>query len=105
MCSVGYVGIACSVCDTGYYEQFGKCVACPPSGGASIGALLGLAILLIVLCVALFIIRALLPVDLLKLGLSMLQVTPCTGMKIVAPSCPALARPHPHPRICAYANL
>ena len=76
-CSTGYVGIACSVCAAGYYEQFGKCVSCPPSSGASISALVGIAMLLVVLCVALYFVRTLLPVDLLKLGLSMLQVRVC----------------------------
>ena len=63
-----------SICDVGYFEQFGKCVSCPPSSGASVGALLGISMLLIVLCIGIFLIRTLLPVDVLKLGLSMLQV-------------------------------
>ena len=78
VCVYGWVchraGVACSVCQTGYFEQFGRCVACPPAGGASIGALLGISVLLIVLCIGVFMIRKVLPVDVLKLGLSMLQV-------------------------------
>ena len=73
-CAVGYTGIACSVCAPQYFEQFGKCVACPPSSGASAGALVGIATLLLVLCYAVFRVRSILPVDVLKLGVSMLQV-------------------------------
>ena len=54
--------------------QFGKCVACPPSAGASAGALAGISLLLIVLCLGVYRIRHLLPVDVFKLGLSMVQV-------------------------------
>ena len=74
MCAEGYVGIACSVCGDGYFEQFGKCVACPTSSGASVGQLIGIALALLVLAGVAFWARKLLPVDVLKLGLSMLQV-------------------------------
>ena len=47
---------------------------CPSSGGASIAAMLGILAVLIVACFVVFRYRALLPVDVLKLGLSMLQV-------------------------------
>ena len=73
-CRAGYVGIACSVCADGYFEQFGKCALCPSSSGASIGALLGIVVVLVVACGGVYAVRALLPVDVLKLGLSMLQV-------------------------------
>ena len=73
-CASGYMGIACSVCALGYYEQFGKCVLCPPSSGASVGTMFGISLLLAVLCGLLFFMRRLMPVDVLKLGLSMLQV-------------------------------
>ena len=66
---------ACGVCLPGFFEQFGKCVACPASNGASFGALFGIAVLLVVVAVLLFLMRTLLPVDVLKLGLSMLQVS------------------------------
>ena len=62
------------MCADGYFEQFGKCVACPSSHGASVAAMLGILALLVVACVVFFRIRYLLPVDVLKLGLSMLQV-------------------------------
>ena len=62
------------MCDVGYFEQFGKCVACPPSSRESVGALLGIATLLLLLCGLLYAIRTVLPVDQIKLGLSMLQV-------------------------------
>ena len=65
------------MCAAGYYEQFGKCVSCPPSSGESVGALLGIGSLLLVLCGLLYTVREVLPVDQIKLGLSMLQVSPC----------------------------
>ena len=71
------VAVVCVyLCDSavGYYEQFGKCVVCPPSHGASVGAFVGLSFTLIVLCTGVFFVRHLLPIDVLKLGLSMLQV-------------------------------
>ncbi len=54
--------------------QFGLCVQCPDSSGASAGAVVGIITLLVVVCGVLFALRAFLPVDVLKLGLSMLQV-------------------------------
>ena len=71
------------MCAVGYFEQFGRCVACPPSSGASVGALLGIAVVLAVVCGVVYVIRALLPVDVLKLGLSMLQV----GQSTLATQC------------------
>ena len=75
MCRVSVVCLF-SVCADGYFEQFGKCVACPAASSASAGQLVGILVLLIAVCVGLFTIRTLLPVDVMKLGLSMLQV--CT---------------------------
>ena len=74
VCKGGYKGLLCSVCDEGYFQEFGKCVLCPPSKGASIGALFGLSILLVTMFTILFRLRMLLPVDILKLGLSMVQI-------------------------------
>ena len=54
-------------------------MACPSSGGASVAEMLGLLTLLIVACFVFFRIRHLLPVDVLKLGLSMLQVRTVTS--------------------------
>ena len=65
----------CSLCADGYFEQFGKCVACPSSGGASVAEMLGILAVLIAGCYLFFRVRHLLPVDVLKLGLSMLQVS------------------------------
>ena len=64
-----------SLCVTGYFEQFGRCVACPASGGASAAEMLGILALLLTACFLFFRFRHLLPVDVLKLGLSMLQVS------------------------------
>ena len=73
-CATGYSGIACSVCADGYFEQFGRCALCPQSHGASLGALLGIGLMLVAFAGFVFVIRKVLPVDVLKLGLSMLQV-------------------------------
>ena len=66
----------------GFFEQFGRCTACPASAGASVGTFIGLVFVLVVLGCAAFAIRKVLPVDVLKLGLSMLQVcTQCRSGK------------------------
>ena len=62
------------MCALGYFEQFGVCVPCPSASGASAGAVFGLSLLLLVVVVGVYAIRQLLPVDVLKLGLSMVQV-------------------------------
>ena len=65
----------CSVCVEGYFEQFGRCAQCPPSAGASVVTMIGIGLLLLFVCFFVYFIRTILPVDILKLGLSMLQVT------------------------------
>jgi hypothetical protein len=62
------------VCADGYFEQFGKCTSCPTSQGKSVFALVGISVLLVGLCGLVYFFRSLVPVDVLKLGLSMLQV-------------------------------
>jgi hypothetical protein len=74
VCAPGYAHVACSLCADGYFEQFGLCVTCPKSSGTSIGALLGLSLLLIATCGALYVVRDVLPIDVIKLGVSMLQI-------------------------------
>jgi hypothetical protein len=74
VCATGYDHVACSLCADGYFEQFGLCVVCPKSSAASIGALLGLSLLLIAICVGLYLVRELLPIDVVKLGVSMVQI-------------------------------
>jgi hypothetical protein len=66
--------VACSLCADGYFEQFGLCVACPKSSGTSIGALFGLSLLLVAICGVLYVVRELLPIDVIKLGVSMVQI-------------------------------
>ena len=75
-CAEGYTSIACSLCQVGYFEQFGKCIRCPSTTGASVLEMLGIGALLVVVGTGMFLIRTLLPVDVIKLGLSMLQVRP-----------------------------
>jgi hypothetical protein len=74
VCARGYGHVACSLCADGYFEQFGLCVACPKSSGTSIGALLGLSMLLLAICAVLYMVRSLLPIDVIKLGVSMVQI-------------------------------
>jgi hypothetical protein len=74
VCATGYDHVACSLCAEGYFEQFGLCVACPKSSGTSVGALFGLSLLLIAICGVLYMARELLPIDVIKLGVSMVQI-------------------------------
>ena len=74
VCAPGYTGIMCSVCADNYFQQFGKCAQCPATETASVGELVGISFIIVLLFSALFYIRKIVPVDVLKLGLSMLQV-------------------------------
>jgi hypothetical protein len=62
------------VCADGYFEQFGVCVKCPASQGQSVGVLLGFVIMLSGIAFLVFLVRHLLPVDVIKLGVSLVQV-------------------------------
>ncbi len=73
-CAVGYAGVVCSVCDDAYFEQFGRCVPCPKDKGSSVAAMLGIAAALLVAAFVCFRIRNILPVGIIKLGVSMFQV-------------------------------
>ena len=73
-CARGYGHVACSLCVRGYFEQFGKCVACPSSTGSSVAALLGIVLVLIACGIMLWLMRSVLPIDVLKLGVSMVQI-------------------------------
>jgi hypothetical protein len=74
VCATGYASVACSLCADGYFEQFGLCVACPKTSANSIGALIGLALLIIAAICALYALRELVPIDVIKLGVSMMQI-------------------------------
>jgi hypothetical protein len=74
LCAPGYSHVACSVCALGYFEQFGKCVACPATQATSYATLFGLSFVIIVIVGILFKIRELLPLDVLKIGVSMAQI-------------------------------
>ncbi len=63
----------CSVCADGFFEQYGRCLACPASHALSLLTMFALFIALCTACSVLFLFRELLPVDVLKLGLSTLQ--------------------------------
>jgi hypothetical protein len=74
VCETGYAHVACSLCADGYFEQFGRCVACPSSSGSNAGAMAGILLALIVAIGVAVVIRDLLPVDVIKLGVSMVQI-------------------------------
>jgi hypothetical protein len=73
-CAPGYSHVACSVCSLGYFEQFGKCVPCPATAATSYVTLVGAAVVIIAIVGLLFKIRELLPMDLLKIGVTMAQI-------------------------------
>lgn len=73
-CAPGYEGVACSVCENGWFEQFGRCSRCPSTSDGSVYRMVAGAVIVVVLFGLLFYIRALLPIDSLKVGLSLLQV-------------------------------
>jgi hypothetical protein len=52
----------------------GRCVACPKDTGTSVAAMLGIAAALLVVALFVYRIRNILPVDLIKLGVSMFQI-------------------------------
>jgi hypothetical protein len=51
-----------------------RCVMCPADTGASVGAMLGIGAALAAVAFLIFRIRSILPVGLIKLGVSMLQI-------------------------------
>ncbi len=66
------VGFSCCVdCDA---RTSGRCVACPKDKGASVVTLLGIAVALLAAAVIMFRIRNVLPVGLIKLGVSLFQI-------------------------------
>jgi hypothetical protein len=73
-CQQGYGHVACSVCVDGYFEQFGKCAACPATATTSYLTVFGVVVIIFVFAGILFKIRELLPLDVLKIGVSMAQI-------------------------------
>jgi hypothetical protein len=73
-CALGYSHVACSVCALGFFEQFGKCAACPKTQATSFVALFGISVALILGGFLLIKMRELLPVDIVKIGVSMAQI-------------------------------
>ena len=73
-CADGYAGVLCGVCADGYIEQFGSCLRCPTSRSESNGAIAGIVFALLAVVGVVIYLRAMLPIDVMKLGLSMLQV-------------------------------
>jgi hypothetical protein len=62
-----------SVCNV-HHRATVRCVACPKSTSASVGAMLGIAVTLLAVALLVFRIRTVLPVGVIKLGVSMFQI-------------------------------
>ena len=74
-CATGYTGVLCSVCDLGYYDQYGLCQRCPTAAkGSSVVASFAVPLFLCALFGVLFAIRNVAPRGLMKVGISMLQI-------------------------------
>jgi hypothetical protein len=73
-CERGYGGVACSVCITGYFEQFGQCVSCSSSSRSAIGIVAGFLLVGVAVLFLLYQLRKILPVDIIKLGVSLMQI-------------------------------
>ena len=77
-CAQGYTGLLCALCDDGYFQQFGKCAACPASRE---GVWLLTSTIVVVGCLVLaglYWIRAALPIDVIGIIVTFCQVR-CGG--------------------------
>ena len=75
VCAEGYSDLLCSVCAKGYFQQYGLCAKCPDGqSAASVLASFGLPLLLLVIFVVLFVLRAMAPRGMMKVGISMMQI-------------------------------
>jgi hypothetical protein len=74
VCATGYGHVACSVCVDGFFMQFGKCEPCPATPTASVGAIVAAIAGAAVLGGLVFLVRRLVPVETIKLGVSMVQI-------------------------------
>ena len=73
-CAPGYYGTLCSVCLPGYYEQFGKCVICSSDTTASAFVIIGIVAAIAVVAFFVLKIKHLLPIETVKIGVSMVQI-------------------------------
>jgi hypothetical protein len=73
-CAVGYAHLVCSQCADDYFEQFGKCTRCPSSRGRSAGATIVIVLAIIAMSLVLFAFRSFVPVGVVKVGISMVQI-------------------------------
>ena len=74
MCASGFQAIACSACAAGYFLQFQQCQRCPPTKGVSVAATIGVIACAVVLGYLLFRVRSVLPTDVIRIGLSTVQI-------------------------------
>ena len=74
LCGVGYEGTLCGMCSDDYYVQFKRCVKCETDSGVSVLAVIAILLALLVCGGLLFKFREVLPVDELKVALSLCQV-------------------------------
>lgn len=90
-CATGYRGTLCAVCEEGFFEQFGECVSCDASEGLSVLVLIGVLLVLMVAGALLFKLRDIMPMDHLKVLLSMGQII-ASGNTVYAIPWPPLFR-------------
>ncbi len=91
-CAVGYAHVACSQCADGFFEQFGTCVACPSSSGSSVGVTVGLVVALSAALSIILLLRHILPVDVIKVGVSMVQIIASANSAYAIPWPPLFSR-------------
>ena len=73
-CADGYTGRLCALCDEGYFLQFGKCSACPESQEGVWVMTVGLSIAAIFVLGALYLVRSVLPIDVIGIAVTFAQV-------------------------------
>jgi hypothetical protein len=73
------------VCARGYASC--SCVPCPKNRGASVGAMLGIGLALLLAAFVVFRIRNVLPVGLIKLGVSLFQIIASGSTSYSIPWC------------------
>ncbi|MGB1141864.1 MAG: hypothetical protein ACPG1A_13260, partial [Halioglobus sp.] len=90
-CANGYTGTLCGVCADGFFEQFGRCAKCDTSAGLAWLVTFGVLIAVVALGVLFFKFRDLLPVDHLKVTLSMAQIIASANTAYAIPWPPLFA--------------
>lgn len=74
MCAVGYSSATCSVCMDGFFLQFGRCVVCPKVAHASVFIQIASSLGIAAAAGLFFKYRRRLPTDVMKVGITMIQI-------------------------------